>query len=473
MKKFALLLFFIGGLVSAQAQDSISMDSINKTNKGLLLKLGLNLVDSTGEYNPFELLSSFDEMAFSENFNIELEYRFSNSLSLSAAWSANKWKANKGKIDGSIITSDIKYSAIDLDLKYYFDEAFGGWFDRNDWLELYLHTGVGRATQATQSGTTFNFGSGATIWFSDRFGLNFNGTGKWMSNNGDELYNSNHFQYSTSLMYRFNKKDKGEDSDGDGVSDALDECPEEYGEDNGCPKSDNMMEADTDGDSVLDSVDNCPKIKGLPTNNGCPLPDSDNDGIVDVADKCPNVPGIESNNGCPYPESGAGIADSNIKNELSSELLPDADSDGVPDVADKCPTVAGIAMNNGCPYEEIMIGTTDTNLNRESKGILFNSGNANFRQDSYPILIKIAEMMKQYPEAKFKIEGHTDSVGPYQSNKRLSQTRANAVRNYLISSDIPSENLTAEGFGETRPVASNLTKEGQRLNRRVEIIRIK
>ena len=93
--------------------------------------------------------------------------------------------------------------------------------------------------------------------------------------------------------------------------------------------------------------------------------------------------------------------------------------------------------------------------------------------DRANILIKIAEMMKQYPEAKFKIEGHTDSVGPYQSNKRLSQTRANAVRNYLISSDIPSENLTAEGFGETRPVASNLTKEGQRLNRRVEIIRIK
>ena len=447
MKKLALLLFFIGGLVSTQAQESISTDSINKTNKGLLLKLGLNLVDSSGEYNPFEFLSSFDEMAFSENFNIELEYRFSNSLSLSVAWSNNKWKANKGRIDGAIIPSDVKYSAIDLDLKYYYNQSFGGWFDRNDWLELYLHGGVGRVSQADQSGMTLNVGPGVNIWFSDQFGLNLNGTGKWTLNK--EEYNSNHFQYSTSLMYRFASRDKDDDndgvrnkmddcpnvsgvaqnngcpeeadSDGDGVVDAMDKCPEAYGTDNGCPEV--LMEADTDGDSVLDSADKCPKIKGLPTNNGCPLPDSDNDGIVDVADKCPNVPGVES--------------------------------------------------NNGCPYEEIEIGTTDTNLNIVSKGILFNSGNSNFRQESYPVLIKVVEMMKQHPEAQFKIEGHTDSSGRYDSNKRLSQTRANAVRNYLISSGIPSENLIAEGFGETRPVVSNLTGEGRRLNRRVEIIRTK
>ena len=64
-------------------------------------------------------------MAFSENFNVELEYRFSNSFSLSAALSQNKWKANKGNIDGTIVNADQKYLAIDLDLKYYYDEAFG------------------------------------------------------------------------------------------------------------------------------------------------------------------------------------------------------------------------------------------------------------------------------------------------------------------------------------------------------------
>tara|TARA_B110000046_G_scaffold55416_1_gene61904 strand:+ start:3280 stop:3726 length:447 start_codon:yes stop_codon:yes gene_type:complete len=148
MKKFILFLFFVGGLLSIQAQDSLSVDDINNTNKGLLLKLGINLVDSSGEMNPFEFLGSFDQMAFSENYNVELEYRFSNSLSLSVAWSSNKWKATKGNIDGFIITSDIKYSAIDLDLKYYYNEAFGGWFKNNNWLDLYLHGGVGSVSQA-------------------------------------------------------------------------------------------------------------------------------------------------------------------------------------------------------------------------------------------------------------------------------------------------------------------------------------
>jgi len=440
--------------VSTQAQESMSQESINETHRALILKLGVNLVDSSGQENIFAAISDFDQMAFSNNYNVELEYRFSKLFSLAAALSNNKWKANKGKIDGINITSDVKYLAIDLNLKYYYDEALGGWFDQNDWAEFYLHGGAGTAYQGNNAGVTLNFGPGANFWISDQFGINVHGSGKWHLKHGDKLYGTNHFQYSASLMYRFidNDDDNGDDDndgvknkvdncpnvpgvalnngcpeeindrDGDGISDAIDDCPDVYGTtDVGCPKI--VKEADTDGDSVLDSVDKCPKIIGLPTNNGCPLPDTDNDGIVDSADKCPNVPGVES--------------------------------------------------NNGCPYEGIEIGTTDTNLNIVSKGILFNSGNANFRQDSYPVLIKVVEMMKQYPEAKFKIEGHTDSSGRYDSNKRLSQTRANAVRNYLISSDIPSENLDAEGFGETRPAASNLTKEGRRLNRRVEIIRIK
>ena len=123
MKKFVLLLFFIGGLVSAQAQESMSNDSMNETHKTLILKLGVNLVDSTGDDNPFSLFSNFDEMAFSSNYNVELEYRFSKWFSLAAALSNNKWKANKGNIDGIIINSDQKYLAIDLDLKYYYDEA--------------------------------------------------------------------------------------------------------------------------------------------------------------------------------------------------------------------------------------------------------------------------------------------------------------------------------------------------------------
>ena len=446
MKKFTLFLFFIGGLLFAQAQE-ISNDSLNEKHSTLILKLGANLVDSSGDNNPTSMFSEFEQMAFSDNYYIELEYRFSKWLSLSAGLSNNKWKANKGNIDGTIIDTDIKYSAVDFDLKYYYDEFFD-WFDRNDWIELYLHGGVGVLVQAKKSGTTMNFGPGANFWFSDQFGLNLNSTAKWVLDYDEDTHNSNHFQLSASLMYRFIDNDDDNDGiknsnddcpnvagvasnngcpeeiydrDGDGIVDALDDCPDAYGDDtNGCPKT--VVEADSDGDSVMDSVDNCPKIKGLPTNNGCPLPDSDNDGIVDSADKCPKVPGVES--------------------------------------------------NNGCPYEEIGVGKTDTVTNDMLKTILFETGNANFKQNSYPNLITITEILKRYPEAKFRVEGHTDSAGSYDFNKRLSQTRANAVRNYLVSAGVPSENLVAEGFGETQPTASNLTKEGRRLNRRVVIIRI-
>ena len=448
MKKFTLFLFFIGGLLFAQAQE-IPKDSLNEKHSTLILKLGANLVDSSGDYNPASLFSGFEQMAISDNYNIELEYRFSKWLSISAGLSNNKWKANKGNIDGTTIDTDIKYTALDFDLKYYYDEFFD-LFDRNDWIELYFHGGVGFLEQAKNSSTTMNFGPGANLWFSDQFGLNLNSTAKWILNYDEDTHNSNHFQLSASLMYRFIGNDDDNDGiknsnddcpnvagiasnngcpeeiydrDGDGIVDAMDDCPDTYGDDaNGCPKKVVVVEVDSDGDSVLDSVDNCPKIKGLPTNNGCPLPDSDNDGIVDSADKCPKVPGVES--------------------------------------------------NNGCPYEEIGVGKRDTAINDMMKTILFDTGNANFKQDSYPNLIKITEILKRHPEAKFRLEGHTDSAGSYDFNKRLSQIRANAVRNYLISAGIPSENLVAEGFGEAKPITSNLTNEGRRLNRRVEIIRI-
>ena len=446
MKKFTLFLFFIAGLVSLQAQDLMSNDSINDVNRTLILKFGVNLVDSDGDHNPFSALSDFDQMAFSNNYTIELEYRFSKWFSLAMILSKNKWKANEGNIDGIIINTDQKYLAIDFDLKFYYDEAIG-WFDRNDWAELYLHGGVGSVYQGSYADISLNFGPGANFWLSDQFGVNINGTAKWALSHGDHEYGTNHFQYSASLMYRFIDNDDDNDGvkntvddcpnvpgvaenngcpeeikdrDGDGVVDAIDSCPDVYGTSVGCPKVAKITEIDTDGDTVFDSVDNCPKIKGLPTNNGCPLPDTDNDGIVDAADKCPLVPGLES--------------------------------------------------NNGCPFEEDVLSGLTLGLNKMTPDILFNTGNANFRQESYSVLIKIIEEVKQYPNVQFKIEGHTDSVGDLSSNKRLSQTRANTVRNYLVSEGVPLEHIVVEGFGETKPIASNLSEEGRRKNRRVEII---
>ena len=81
--------------------------------------------------------------------------------------------------------------------------------------------------------------------------------------------------------------------------------------------------------------------------------------------------------------------------------------------------------------------------------------------------------MKQHPDAQFKLEGHTDSTGASDMNLRLSQSRVNAVRDYLVENGIPSASLVTEAYGETKPTASNSTREGRKQNRRVEVIRIK
>ena len=433
MRLFLLILFFIGELTFAQ-QEKSSHDSLNVTNRTLILKSGLNIVDSAGERSIFNVFNNFEQAAFSNNFNIELEYRFSKFFSLASMLSFNKWKANKGVIDRLTIAEDQNYSGLDLDLKYYYGEILG--FNQNDWLGLYLHGGVGIIEQAGNPGASLNFGSGANFWFSNKFGLNINGTGKWLLNNEDNLYSSNHIQYSVSLMYRFFEHD----NDNDGVRNKVDDCPNVPGikENNGCPEIIQEIEVDSDGDFVLDSVDDCPKIKGSLTNNGCPLPDSDNDGIIDAADECPNVPGIQYNNGCPYKNS-------NISPE-----------------------------KNVSTEEVVALDDRNLELNSLSKTIFFNSANYNFRQDAYPILFKIVQIIKQYPDSVFRIEGHTDSVGSYEANKLLSQLRINAVQNYLINSGgISKKQLITEAFGEIKPIASNLLKEGKKLNRRVEIIRIK
>ena len=79
------------------------------------------------------------------------------------------------------------------------------------------------------------------------------------------------------------------------------------------------------------------------------------------------------------------------------------------------------------------------------------------------------EILRNYPNAKFSIEGHTDSDGSNESNQKLSEDRANAVRNALIEKGVKPENLVAVGFGETKPIASNKTKEGKAQNRRTEV----
>jgi outer membrane protein OmpA-like peptidoglycan-associated protein len=123
-------------------------------------------------------------------------------------------------------------------------------------------------------------------------------------------------------------------------------------------------------------------------------------------------------------------------------------------------------------YQEITKNIELLPVNPGSKVVLrnvfFDSGKATLRESSYPELNRLAQAFKLYPHLVIEISGHTDNVGSAKYNLALSQRRAQAVVDYLVSIGVPRTHLIAKGYGETQPVASNDTEEGRQLNRRVE-----
>ena len=101
--------------------------------------------------------------------------------------------------------------------------------------------------------------------------------------------------------------------------------------------------------------------------------------------------------------------------------------------------------------------------------ILFQTGKSDLSATAQAALSRVATNLAQYPQTDITVMGYTDNTGGYDLNMRLSQERADAVRNYLIGRGIPAARLTAKGNGWSNPVASNDTKEGRAQNRRVEM----
>jgi len=196
-------------------------------------------------------------------------------------------------------------------------------------------------------------------------------------------------------------------------------------------------EGDSDGDGVPNNLDKCPNTaRGVKVDGrGCPL-DSDGDGVPDYLDKCPNTPKRAKVDvvGCPL----------------------DTDGDGVADYLDRCPdTPKGATVNwTGCWALQGMV--------------LFDFDKSFIKPEAYPALNEVVAVLKKNPRMKAEIQGHTDSKGSAKYNQKLSEKRANAVLEYFVRQGIARERLSALGLGLTRPIASNLTEDGRTQNRRVE-----
>ena len=199
---------------------------------------------------------------------------------------------------------------------------------------------------------------------------------------------------------------------------------------------------DSDGDGVVDEADQCPNTpRGITVDaRGCP-PDSDGDGVPDYLDQCPGTPlGVAvDNSGCPF----------------------DSDGDGVADHMDQCPnTPKGATVNEaGCWSLQ---ATT-----------LYDSNSSYIRTEAYPLLDEVASILEKNPEMEVEVQGHTDNTGSAKYNQWLSEKRAQKVEDYLVSKGIDPSRLEAKGYGLTQPVESNATEEGRAQNRRVELKRLR
>ena len=445
-------LALIATVGSVQAQDENNKWSIG---------FGVNTVDIR---SPHDFGQFLKDWAGPNDLNVlPAVTKLSVARYIGAGFSAEvDGSLNKIKKGFNAVSEDESFWNVNLQAKYALRRLFtteSGWFDP------YLKLGGGytsyKGTYAKEDGgVKLLAGGGINFWFSDHLGLNVQ-TGY---NHGFQKDGTDYFQHSGGVVIKFGAKD----TDKDGIPDKDDACPDVAGpkEFNGCP--------DTDGDGIPDKDDACPDVAGPKEFNGCP--DTDGDGIPDKDDACPEVAGLKEFNGCPDTD-GDGVPDKDDKcpdvagpAENGGCPWPDTDGDGVLDKDDLCPNEPGPESNKGCPEPN---DDEQKRLNQYAKTILFDTGKASIKFESAEILSQIINVLKKYPNSRFRIEGHTDSTGKRQKNIELSQNRADAVKIYLIQGGIASERLESVGYGPDKPIASNKTRKGRALNRRVEINLIK
>lgn len=236
-----------------------------------------------------------------------------------------------------------------------------------------------------------------------------------------------------------------DDSDGDGVPDRLDKCPETPSgvevDAEGCP-------LDGDGDGVPDYLDKCP---GTPSGvrvdaSGCPI-DSDGDGVADYLDKCPNTP-----SGAPVDANGCPL---------------DSDGDGVADYLDNCPnTPKGTPVDvHGCPLVGVRVEGDEWHV---EGNVLFDLNKDKIKPAAQPVLDGIADWLMRNGSVKLLIEGHTDDTGSMGWNQTLSERRAASAKAYLVGKGVAPERISTTGKGETDPFVPNTSAENRSRNRRVE-----
>ncbi len=316
-------------------------------------------------------------------------------------------------------------------------------FRRSEHFSPYVFVGIGKSYAEIDgvgdfNGETVSGGAGFLI---DLFSSNVALRGEWRARKDTasgpaDDYKDNLFSLGFQLPFG-PATAKFIDTDGDGVEDGSDRCPNTPA---GARVDSSGCELDSDGDGVKDSRDRCP---GTPAGvrvdaNGCGV-DSDGDGVTDGKDMCPGTP------------KGAKV------DARGCEL--DGDKDGVVDRLDECPNSrAGAQVDiKGCEIKDKI----------ELPGVNFESNSDRLLPGAESVLNDAAATLHKNPTIRVDVEGHTDSDGAADYNESLSARRATTVHDYLVARGVAGDRMTVRGYGESRPIADNTTSVGKAQNRRV------
>ena len=338
-------------------------------------------------------------------------------------------------------------------------------------------SGPGLSTGAVE------FGGGLKFWLNDAVGVRLEARDVSFTNFNTAAPSDKMHTVVLGAGLAFALGATPRDTDADGVPDKKDRCaatPKGAKVDaSGCP-------LDTDGDGVYDGLDACEGTpKGATVDaKGCPS-DADGDGVFDGIDTCADTPkgATVDAKGCPSDSDGDGVldgldqcADTPKGATVDAKGCPkDSDGDGVWDGLDQCEgTPAGMTVDEkGCPTEVAKreAELLETGLIR-LEGVKFETGKAEILPESRGALDAVGLLLTKWPQLQVEIGGHTDSRGSAEGNRKLSQARAEAVRTYLTTTytAIPAANLTAKGYGKSKPVVPNTNEESWARNRRVEFV---
>jgi len=284
------------------------------------------------------------------------------------------------------------------------------------------------------------------------------------------------FELLLSFYKEFNRKENADkDPDRDGILNPADRCPTDPEDKDGFQDEDGCPENDNDSDGIVDVSDKCPmdpedkdQFQDI---DGCPDPDNDLDGIVDGSDRCPTDPedkdSFEDEDGCPDNDN---------------------DKDGIADKSDKCPnqpeTVNSFEDEDGCP-DTVLAAKQFTGV---IEGVTFKTASADILTVANPKLEQAVKVLAEYPALKLEIHGHTDDKplikgSAFADNQALSESRAQAVKDYLVKKGVAADRIIVKGFGGSKPVAPITAADGTVLkgaalenarakNRRVELLPI-